>query len=200
MNATALDTFVEWGGPVWADQVRRGMDWLGDVAGLRVLEIGARSGGMATLMALRGAEVTALDITSGAFGAARELSEQHGVGGKVSFAVYSGDPQDLPSGYDVVFAKSTLVLMPDLDAACRGIARALVSGGRLLAVENARGPLPIHVARVVRRRSLRPHGASYFTKRSMESVRAHLSVGLERWTVAPPTVLMGAIKVSEGAS
>lgn len=195
MNEAGVAPFVEWGGPVWSGQVQRGLDWLADVTGLRILEIGTRYGGMATQFALRGASVTALDISSEAFEAARESSERHGVGAHVTYEVYSGDPHDLPSGYDVVFSKSTLVLMPDLDAAFAGIAASLVDGGRLLAVENARGPLPIHVARMVRRRSLRPHGANYFTRRSVASLRRHFSVELERWTAAPPTVLLGGVKV-----
>ena len=187
-----LTPFVEWGGRAWADQVQRGLDWLGDVNGLRILEIGTRYGGMATLLALRGARVTAFDITSEAFEVARETSDRHGVGARVSYEVYSGDPRDLPTGYDVVFSKSTLVLMPDLDAAVEGISASLVGGGRLLAVENARGALPIHVARMVRRRSLRPHGASYFTGASLRSVQKRFNIELERWTRTPPTVLLGA--------
>jgi 2-polyprenyl-3-methyl-5-hydroxy-6-metoxy-1,4-benzoquinol methylase len=89
--AAGLTSFVEWGGPTWADQVQRGLDWLGDVDGLRVLEIGTRYGGMATLLARRGARVTALDITSETFEVARETSERHGVGTRISYEVYSGE-------------------------------------------------------------------------------------------------------------
>ena len=194
--AQGLNPFVEWGGPVWAGQVQHGVDWLGDLRGLRILEIGTRFGGMATLFALRGGEVTALDINADAFEVARETSLRNGVGDRVKYEVYSGDPHDLPDGFDVVFSKSTLVLMPDLDAAMKGITASIVDGGRLLAVENARGPLPIQVARMVRRRSLRPHGANYFTRRSLATVREHLNVELERWTSAPPTLLLGAVKRS----
>ena len=189
-----VEPFVEWGGPVWADQVQHGLDWLGALRGLRILEIGTRFGGMATLFALRGADVTALDINADAFEVARATSRRHGVEGRVRYEVYSGDPQDLPDGFDVVFSKSTLVLMTDIDAAMKGIAASLVDGGRLLAVENARGPLPIHIARMVRRRSLTPHGANYFTRRSLTTVREHLDVELQGWTSAPPTLLLGAVK------
>jgi hypothetical protein len=86
------------------------------------------------------------------------------------------------------------VLMPNLDAAMKGIAASLVSGGRLLAIENARGPLPVHIARMIRRRSLHPHGANDFTRRSIQVIGAYFRVDLERWTTAPPTVLVGAVK------
>jgi SAM-dependent methyltransferase len=187
-----LHSFVEWGGPAWERQVEVGIAWLGDVAKLRLLEIGTRHGGMATYFAKRGAEVTALDITDETFEAARALARAHGVADRVDFRTYSGDPEDLPSGYDVVFAKSTLVLMGDADAVGRGIAASLVPGGRLLAIENARGPLAVHLVRAIRRRSWRPYGANYFTPRSLTMLGAHLDVRFVRWTRLPPTVVIGA--------
>jgi SAM-dependent methyltransferase len=191
-DATELAGFVEWGGRAWQQQVAAGLSWLGDLGGLRVLEVGTRHGGMATLFAIRGAHVTALDITDETFEAAEARARAHGVGDRVEFLTYSGMPSDLPTGFDVVFAKSTLVLMGDMDAIGRAIAGSLVPGGRLVAIENAQGPLPLHVARMIRRGSLRPHGAHYFTQESVDRLGTHLNIALERWTTVPPTVLIGA--------
>jgi len=132
----------------------------------------------------------------------KELSAFVGWGGPVwvdlvAFDVYSGKPEDLPTGYDVIFSKSTLVLLRDIEGAARGLSNARVPGGRLLAVENARGPLPVHVARIVRRRSLHPHGATYFTNRSVSAIREFFDVERIRWTAVPPTVLIGAVKRGE---
>ncbi len=53
------------GGRTWDEQVTAGLDWLGDIDGLRILDIGTRHGGMAILLATRGGLVTGLDITDG---------------------------------------------------------------------------------------------------------------------------------------
>ena len=189
-----LSEFVEWGGSAWIEQVEAGVRWLGALEGLRVLEIGTRRGGMALYFATRGAHVTALDISSETFDGARARARDLVVEDMVEFREYSGHLQDLPGGYDVVFAKSTLVLMGDIDPVAKAVTACLAPGGRLLAIENARGPLLLHAARVIRRRSWRPHGASYFTSASMRAFAAHLDVQLERWTTVPPTVLIGAAR------
>ena len=194
MNADALREFVEWGGSAWEEQVEAGIRWLGDLDGLRVLDVGTRRGGMAMYFATQGAQVTALDISSETFNDARARARERGVEDKVEFREYSGLLEDLPGGYDVVFAKSTLVLMGDIDLVAGALAGCLVPGGRLLAIENAQGPLLVHVARIIRRRAWRPHGASYFTRSSVKALAQHLDVQLERWTTVPPTVLIGAAR------
>lgn len=184
--------FVDWGGPTWRKQVSAGIAWLGPLAGKRVLEIGTRHGGMATFFALQGAYVAALDIDADSLVEARRRAARHGVGDRIDFAAYSGKPSDLPTGFDVVFTKSTLVLMAEADDIGQHIADSLRPGGRLLAVENARGPDLFHLLRVIRRRALHPHGARYFTQRMVDELATHLVVELVRWTAMPPTVLIGA--------
>lgn len=186
-----LETFGEWGGRAWLDQLRRGLDWLGDVRELRVLELGTRHGRMATWFALHGATVTAVDIDRQPLTEARQFAHRHGVDDRVRFETYDGDPARLAGGFDVVFAKSVLVLM-DLAATVDALAKLLLDDGRLLIVENARGPIPVHVARMVRRRSLRPHGARYFTPASAATLRRWFDLELEHWTSVPPTVVIGA--------
>lgn len=187
-----VNSFVEWGGRAWSRQVAVGINWLGAVDGLRLLEIGTRFGGMAVWFAIHGAHVTALDVTDVTFADARRRARSNGVADRIEFLTYSGQPHDLPVGFDVIFTKSTLVLMGDMTLVAGAIASSLIPGGRLLAIENARGPLPIHVARTIRRRTLRPYGAGYFTSATLNALRSHLDVELERWTTLPPTVLIGA--------
>ena len=194
MSADALREFVEWGGSAWEGQVEAGIRWLGELDGLRVLDVGTRRGGMALYFATQGAQVTALDINSETFEGARAWARDRGVEDKVEFREHSGRLMDLPGGYDVVFAKSTVVLMGDIDPVARALAGCLVPGGRLLAVENAQGPILVHLVRMIRRRAWRPHGASYFTHSSVQALAQHFDVQLERWTTVPPTVLIGAIR------
>jgi SAM-dependent methyltransferase len=185
---------VEWGGPTWARQVAIGLDWLGDLHGCRVLEIGARFGGMSILFGLRGAEVVGVDTDAAALAVARERAARAHVEGRVTFEHRSGRPDDLPDGFDVVFCKSVLVIVPDQEAMLMALGSALVDEGRLLLIENARGPALLHAARMIRRGSLRPHGAAYFTPATLETIRRHFDVRLERWTMLPPTVVVGAVR------
>lgn len=187
---------VEWGGDTWLAQVERGLAWLGPVSGLRIMDLGTRFGGMAVHLARAGATVVGVDVDSEAIEVASQHASSAGVDHRVSFEVRSGAPDDLPQDFDVVFTKSVLVLSHDLDATIRGIAGALRSGGRLLAIENARGPLAVHAARIVRRRSLHPHGARYFTPRTLRSVENHFDLDLVHWTRVPPTVVLGGQKRS----
>lgn len=191
MNPGAsLEGAVEWGGRIWIDQVRLGLEWLGDTTGLRILDVGCRYGGMSIAFAIAGAYVVGVDVAEAHLAEARRRAEAAGVPERVRFERRSGRPDDLPAGFDVVFTKSVLVLSRDLDASMAGFARALNRGGRIVSVENARGPLWVQAARIARRHSLRPHGATYFTRSSVEVVRRRFDLEVERWTVFPSTVLI----------
>jgi SAM-dependent methyltransferase len=196
LDPRELAGFVDWGGPTWLRQVAAGLEWLGPVTDLRVLDIGTRNGGMATYFAVRGALVTAIDVSDETFAVARARSRDHGVADRVDFRTYSGRAEDLPVGFDIVFAKSTLVLMGDVAVLGHELASSLEPGGRLLAVENARGPLAMRVLRAAVRRSWRPYGANYFTRDTVRAVTSGLDVELERWTTVPPTVVIGARRTS----
>ena len=189
-----LQRHVEWGGPVWVEQVQRGLEWLGDVRGLRILDVGARYGGTSTLFGHLGAEVVGIDTDAAALEVARERARGEGLADRVQFQHRSGAPDDLPRPFDVVFTKSVLVIVPDLAATLAALASVLVDGGRLLMVENGRGPAVVHAARMIRRRSLHPHGANYFTHASLALVRHHFDVQLEHWTAFPPTLVVGAVR------
>lgn len=190
-SAQELAPYVEWGGPVWVAQVERGLRWLGGVRGATVLDLGCRFGGMTILFARLGATVTGVDVDRRVVDEARLRADAAGVGRSTRFECRSGDPEDLPRGFDIVFAKSVLVLSPDLSSSVLGIAHALNPGGRTLVIENARGPLPIHLARMIRRRSLRPHGATYFTPGTVDILRRDFAITLEHWSAMPPTVVLG---------
>ena len=191
MTARDLDPYVEWGGSRWRRQLELGLGWLGDMSGLRVLDLGTRNGRMAVWFAEHGAEVVGVDVSADALQEAGRFAAERGVSDRVSFVTYSGDPRDLPRGFDVVFAKSVVVLM-DIGAAVEGLADALNPGGRVLLVENARGPLPLHLLRMLRRGSVRPHGAHYFTAATIDIIRRRFEVDLESWD--PPVVVVGGRK------
>jgi SAM-dependent methyltransferase len=158
-----LPYFVDWRPQLWVPAVR----WLlGDPArfrGKRVLELGSRTGRMACLFGLLGAEVLGVDLPGVPLdGAARE-AERWGLGDRVRFLSYGGDPASLPEGdFDFVFTKSVLVMIPELNPVLTALPGKMKPGGELLAVENTGGPVLNCLRRSVLHRGSeylkRPHG------------------------------------------
>jgi protein-L-isoaspartate O-methyltransferase len=102
-----LAYFVEWRPYLWQRPVARAFEYLGDLRGRRVLEIGGRSGRMSSLMALMGAHVTMLE--RGPVDQAIEEVHRWGVEDRVRLFHTSGE-FDAVAGqrFDVLFTKSVL--------------------------------------------------------------------------------------------
>lgn len=133
-----LSYFVEWRPYLWARPVSRALRFLGDLAGQRVLEIGGRSGRMSSLFALLGAEVTMLE--KGSTERARAEAAKWGVADRIRLiSTDNGWPQVRGETFDVVFTKSVLWSIADLDAFIAQIDRHLAAKGRAVFLENVRG-------------------------------------------------------------
>jgi len=84
--------------------------FLGDLRGKRVLEVGCGDGTNAVLMALRGAQVVGLDLSSRALDAATQKAAAHGISERVRFerkpvevfAEESGEQFDVICGWAVL--------------------------------------------------------------------------------------------------
>ncbi|MDX1664349.1 MAG: class I SAM-dependent methyltransferase [Candidatus Promineifilaceae bacterium] len=133
-----LKYFVEWRTSLWGPAVRWLLDDPSRFMDKRVLEVGCRSGRISCLFGLLGAHVTGVDLHGVDLTAARAEAERWGLAARVRFANYSGKPADLPGGeYDFVFAKSVLVIVPELESFLEGLARKMQPEGELLLAENA---------------------------------------------------------------
>lgn len=105
---------------------------LGDVGGLRVLEVACGNGYLARRMARRGAHVTAVDGSEGMISCARERERQAPSG--VEYLV--GDAADLSGladgSFGAVVANMALMGISDAGGALLEAARVLEDGGRLV--------------------------------------------------------------------
>jgi len=104
-------------------------DWLGDVSGLRVLDLGAGAGEAATWFALRGAQVTAADLSDGMLRLAEAVGRHHGV----AFECVCCPAEELPfepESFDVVYA-ANVFHHADKARALDEVRRVLRPGGRL---------------------------------------------------------------------
>jgi 2-polyprenyl-3-methyl-5-hydroxy-6-metoxy-1,4-benzoquinol methylase len=104
--------------------------FLGDLAGLDVLEYGCGLGELTVVLARSGARVTTFDLSAQSVEVARRRAAANGVEERITFVVANGE--DLPFGdrrFDVAVGKAVLHhLEPTLAAA--ELARVLRPGGR----------------------------------------------------------------------
>ncbi len=102
---------------------------LGEVAGRRILEIGAGAAQCSRWLVTAGAEVVATDVSAGMLTAAAELNRMTGI----SVPLVQADARRLPfadGSFDQVFtAFGAVPFVPDADAIHREAARVLRPGG-----------------------------------------------------------------------
>ena len=119
--------------PVVALKEREIARLMGDVRGLRVVDLGCGTGRTAAGMADSGAEVTGLDFSEGMLAQARLRPGA----GRVRFVVHSLE-QPLPledAGFDRVLCSLALEHVADLGTAFSEMARVCRPGGRIAIVE-----------------------------------------------------------------
>ena len=103
---------------------------VGNVRGLRVLDLGCGSGAHAMLLAARGARVIGLDLSEDLLRLARRRAELDAVADRVAPLQASAHALPVVTGsIDVVFGNAILHHL-DLDAAAREVHRVLAPGGR----------------------------------------------------------------------
>jgi SAM-dependent methyltransferase len=111
---------------------------LGDVRGRDVLDLGCGSGANTVLLALRGARVCGLDLSSDLVDLARQRLVVNAIRSDVRFIVGSAHAIDLPdSSVDVVFGMVVLHHL-DLERAASETLRVLKPGGRAVFQEPVR--------------------------------------------------------------
>ena len=137
-RSLSLEYFSDWGGPSVVGLTKSAIEFVGSgLTGLRVLEVGYGHGRMSCLFALLGAQVVAVDTHDVGRPDAIAEAKRWGVSERIHFTVYSGDPENIPEGpFDVVFTKSVLLLIPELERFLRGLSAKLRSGGQVSFVEN----------------------------------------------------------------
>jgi SAM-dependent methyltransferase len=102
---------------------------LGDLQGRRVLDIGSGLGESATYFALRGARVTATDISDEMCRLCRETARAHGV--SIEAVVTPAERLDVPAGnFDIVYGANLLHHLTDIDGTLAAVRRALSPAGR----------------------------------------------------------------------
>lgn len=113
---------------VTAPENRRIVRWLGDLRGLRLLDLGCGAGESAVYFSLLGARVTAIDISPRMIEVARATANLHGVSPEL--VVMPADAMTFPdASFDVVYGANVLHHV-DTGRCLDHVARVLKPGGR----------------------------------------------------------------------
>jgi len=192
-----LKYFAEWGGGAWRSLLETAVcEVLKDdgLEGANLLEIGTRYGKLACFFSLMGSRVTAVDICAQPLVAAREEARKWNV--QPQFLKYDGDLDVFPDGsFDVIFTKSVLVVVPDLDLFLRKISAKLRPGGRIIFLENRKGGC-LHILRYLRRGPMELSGRRYFSSTEVDLIHALFDGVVVKRILFPPVYLFMGKKKS----
>lgn len=107
-------------------------DWLGDLRGQRVLELGCGPGDYTIMLARRGAQVTAVDIAAASLNLTRRRAAAHQLESSVAVRLAAAETLAFPSSsFDLVVGFG-LLHHADARALAPEIRRVLKPGGRAL--------------------------------------------------------------------
>lgn len=110
---------------------------VGDLAGQRVLELGCGTGNLTVEFARAGAEVTALDLSSGMVGIARARVERLVPDARCHYLVGPAESVEAPdASFDVIVGK-WILHHTDLERLTPELHRLLAAGGRAVFIENS---------------------------------------------------------------
>jgi 2-polyprenyl-3-methyl-5-hydroxy-6-metoxy-1,4-benzoquinol methylase len=110
------------------------LDRMGPLAGIRLLDVGAGLGESSVYFALRGADVTMIDISPEMIDKAREVGQFHGV--QLDGRAAVGEQLPAPdASYDVVYIANTIHHVTDRERLFAEIQRVLKPGGRFFSID-----------------------------------------------------------------
>jgi len=107
---------------------------IGDLAGKKLLDIGAGLGESSVYFALQGARVTASDLSPGMVDTALRLARRHGV--EIEGVVSAAERLNVPSScYDIIYIANTIHHVQDRARLFEEMRRVLKPGGRFFSYD-----------------------------------------------------------------
>ena len=108
---------------------------MGDIVGKRILDLGCGMGDAAVYLALQGAGVDAVDISSEMVDLVRRLAQRFGLDGRVRAGCMAAERLEFPDEtFDFVYGNGTLHHI-DIDVAVGEVLRVLKPGGMAFFIE-----------------------------------------------------------------
>jgi 2-polyprenyl-3-methyl-5-hydroxy-6-metoxy-1,4-benzoquinol methylase len=117
--------------PSFSKEFRYGL--LGNLAGLRILDVGCGDGENAITLAVLGASVVGIDVSPGAIDVCRRRAQINGVSDRTRFVCAPLEEAGLSSDFDVLWGEAILHhVIPDLDSVLHRMRACLRPGGHFL--------------------------------------------------------------------
>jgi ubiquinone/menaquinone biosynthesis C-methylase UbiE len=187
-----LNYFAEWGGRRWNHLIKFAIEELqknNSLVGLDLLEIGTRLGKMAVLFSLLGAKVTGIDINEQPLSIAREEAKKWNAI-NVDFKHYDGDLDIFPDeSFDIIFSKSVLVVVPNLEIFLKKISNKLRPNGRIVFLENGKGNFLHASLRMIKHWNMEYRHINYFTNKESMLMNTIYHIDTIKRTFLPPIYL-----------
>lgn len=189
-----IEYFVEWGARPWRDFTCHALQkciGIENIAGKEVLEIGTRYGKIATLFALLGANVTGIDLYEDFLKKAKDEAIKHNVSDRVNFIQYDGDLDLLEEeSFDIIFTKSVLVVIPELEDFLKTASRKLKVGGKIVFIENGYGNFILHSLRKYKHRKYNYSQVNYFKNKDLKLIKKIFDVKEIKSSLVPPVYMI----------
>jgi SAM-dependent methyltransferase len=191
-----IDYFTEWGGKSWEKLIAFSIkNFLGsNLNDKQILEIGSRYGKMSCLFALIGGKVIGVDINIDNITIANNEAAKWGIK-NIKFIYYDGNLDIFQNGsFDIIFTKSVLVLIPNLQETLLKISAKLKPSGKIVFIENAYGNPIIHALRYVKHRKWNFKRATFFSKKEISMINEIFDVKFIKEIKIPPIYLLCGYK------
>ncbi len=197
-----LSYFMEWGGRPWEKLCKHGIEYLGDLQGKVILEVGPRYGKMSSMFALLGAKVVGIETSANPLKIAENEVKRWGVEKDVSFVHYNGDLESCPAlkemKFDIIFTKSVLVGSGEnFSENLQKLAKKLKPGGKCVFLENRDGGrffrLLVNIKRSMRMRKIplsQYKNITYLTPLHLRVIEEIFTITEIRQTLIPPIYLI----------
>lgn len=167
--------------------------WIGDVSGLKVLDLGVGGGNPLSLeLAARAKEYVAIDLSRNRLDELQAKLDEQGISGT---KLYAADflSEDFPeTNFDVIYAMAVFHHFRHFDAFLDVIERRLAPGGRIVTFDPCQVSFPARLVRAAFRPLQTDAAWEYpFTERSMQALESRFVVracqgvlGASKWASA----------------
>ena len=133
---------------IWKDIFTKHMNWMGDLGGKKVLDLGCSLGNILSFKIAKGAgEYLGVDLSEPAIAELQRIIEERGIENAQGIAVDFLSPDFVESGFDLCYAQGVLHHFKHFDAFLEVLASKLNEGAVVVSCDPLKTSIPARIAR-----------------------------------------------------